>query len=125
MDADTDLNKEEGDMKENVFVQRTKFEMLNHVSSIFNFNHEELEIHLNNILIFSSYLIKTTASPLRRWAVSQYETIQLFLCIGFMDFGCWQGSLRKIFTSFSILISGLCTFHHNLNVQFSCYLPFT
>jgi hypothetical protein len=42
VDVDTDLDKEQGDMKENVLAQITKLEILNHVIfkvvSIFNFN---------------------------------------------------------------------------------------
>jgi hypothetical protein len=42
-----------------------------------------------------------------------------------MDLACWTGLLHKIFTSPSVLVSGLCVLYHNFYCIFSSYLPST
>jgi hypothetical protein len=48
-----------------------------------------------------------------------------FYALDFMDLLSCLGSLHKIFTSFSIQVSGLCMLCHNSYCIFSCYLPLT
>jgi hypothetical protein len=50
-----------------------------------------------------------------------HNIIQLTLCIGFHELGL----LHKIFTSPSILDSGLCMLYHIFIIHYSHYLPLT
>jgi hypothetical protein len=54
-----------------------------------------------------------------------HKIFQLISCIGFHELGLLARSLHKIFTSLSVLVSGLCLLHHNFYFAFSCYLPLT
>jgi hypothetical protein len=52
------------------------------------------------------------------------QILHLMLWNGFMELDCWLHFLYKMFTSISILVSGLCMVYHNFNFIFSCNLHF-